>query len=107
MLYCVELLPQETLTTANRYAAEAASYFGESFSDLRQHTVYLLQFEPNTPPDAAEKACILAAQKLLADPVAQTFRGGPVDKYFEALVTGSTPALILAANRPGVTDAEG
>ena len=107
MLYCVELLPQETLTTANRYAAEAASYFGESFSDLRQHAVYLLQFEPNTPPDTAEKACILAAQKLLADPVAQTFRGGPVDKFFEALVSGGTPALILGANRPGVTDAEG
>lgn len=107
MLYCVELLPQEILTTASRLEAEAAVYFGESFSSLQQHSVYLLQFEPATPSEQAEKASILAAQYLLADPVAQTFRGGPVDKFFNTLVSDTAPALILAANRPGVTDAEG
>ncbi|MDB5081394.1 MAG: phosphoribosylformylglycinamidine synthase [Chloroflexi bacterium] len=107
MLYCVELLPQETLTTANRLAAEAAGYFGESFTSLKHHAFYLLQFDPATSPEAAEKAAAQAAQYLLADPVAQTYRSGPVGSFFKTLASETTTALVLAANRPGVTDAEG
>lgn len=107
MLYCVELLPHLTINTASRYAGEAAAYFGESFSSLEHHPFYLLQFDPETSTEAAEQAVQLAARRLLADPVAQTFRGGPVDKFFHNLAVETTPAFILAANRPGVTDAEG
>lgn len=107
MLYCVELLPRLTLDTASRFADEAAAYFGESFSSMELHAFYLLQFDPTTPLEAAEQAVQVAAQRLLADPVTQTYRGGPVELFFPRLTAETTPALILAANRPGVTDAEG
>jgi phosphoribosylformylglycinamidine synthase len=107
MLYCVELLPQVTIKTASRFADEAAAFFGESFSSLKHHAFYLLQFDPNIPAQVAEKAVEVAAERLLADPVTQTYRGGPVEKFFHNLAAEIFPALILAANRPGVTDAEG
>ncbi len=66
MLYCVELLPQENLTTNNRLEAEAALYFGESFNRLKHHSVYLLQFEPTTPPEEAERGAIVAQGSGLA-----------------------------------------
>lgn len=109
MLYCVELIPRTALVSAevNRLRQLATTHFGSEPTRLERRQLFLLDFDSTTSPEAADQATQLAAQRLLTDPVAQTYRGGPLAPYFTALSHDTSEALILAAYRPGVTDAEG
>ncbi len=109
MLYCVELLPRvnSSVSPASLLEQEAAAHFGSPPLRLEQHALFLLEFDPAATPQTLSQATRQAAERLFTDQATQTFQGGPVDEYFELLSRETKSAVILAAYRPGVTDAQG
>src|SRR5690349_7515577 len=124
MLYCVELLPRPTSGPIaspsepivyesggpDQVAAEAAAYFNlpASSIELERRTLYLLDFDDNLSNEEVNHAAHTAAQRLFADPVAETAGSGPALQIFGGS-RPTTPNLfnILTVFRPGVTDAVG
>lgn len=109
MLYCVELQPRENsrLTNTDRLVKEAHTHFGVAPVSLQLRHFFLLQFDPVAPADLANRAAQQAATRLFSDPVVHIYRGGPLGDFFPMLAAETKTAFILAAYRPGVTDAEG
>lgn len=110
MLYCVELLPRVAdlpPVVSERLWADAAAFFDTAPRNFERHALYLLEFEESAEPEKVRQAAQRAAESLLSDSVTQTYRGGPVEEYFSELGRENAAALIVAAYRPGVTDAEG
>jgi phosphoribosylformylglycinamidine synthase subunit PurSL len=109
MLYCVELIPHANAIPHENetLSREAHEFFGSENARAEIRPLYLLQFDADAPPAQANHATMRAAQRLFRDPVAHDYRGGPLDEFFGLLENETSTAYILAAYRPGVTDAEG
>ncbi|HEX2909743.1 MAG TPA: phosphoribosylformylglycinamidine synthase subunit PurL [Chloroflexia bacterium] len=134
MLYCVELLPRVASLSATPGANSEKSFlshseletgelassapdnahlandfkrlFGVMPAQIEQRKLFLLEFNPDTPVHFMENAANRAARTLFADPVAQIYRSGPVSDFFNLVGQSANQGVILAAYRPGVTDAE-
>ena len=112
MLYSVELLPRVISGNSDSNShdhlwREATAHFGSTPTRLERHALFLLEFAEGISAEDATRATQRAAERLFTDNASQTYQGGPVDQYFETLSSQTSSAVILASNRPGVTDAEG